>query len=102
MPLKRRVLPSVTLERVADHTVEELAIDGLFVAIGLKPENEAFADVAALDDAGYFAVGEDCLTATAGVFVAGDCRTKAVRQVATATGDGAVAAVAACRYIDGL
>ena len=95
-------LTSVTLERVADQTVEELAIDGLFVAIGLKPENEAFADVVALDDRGYFAVGEDCLTATQGVFVAGDCRQKAVRQVATATGDGAVAAVAACRYIDGM
>jgi len=91
----------VVLERVADGQQQRLALDGLFVAIGLKPENEAFANVAALDSAGYFATGEDCLTNTPGVFVAGDCRQKSVRQVATATGDGAVAAIAACRYLDG-
>ncbi len=91
----------VVLERVADGQQQHLALDGLFVAIGLKPENEAFANVAALDNAGYFATGEDCLTGTPGVFVAGDCRAKSVRQVATATGDGAVAAIAACRYLDG-
>lgn len=91
----------VVLERVADGQQQRLALDGLFVAIGLKPENEAFANVATLDSAGYFATGEDCLTNTPGVFVAGDCRQKSVRQVATATGDGAVAAIAACRYLDG-
>ncbi len=95
-------LSSVTLRRVADGSEFDLAIDGLFVAIGLVPENEAFADVAALDEWGYIAAGEDCLTHTPGVFVAGDCRRKAVRQVPTATGDGAVAAIAACRYIDSL
>ena len=95
-------LSSVTLRRVADGHTYDLAIDGLFVAIGLVPENEAFADLAALDDRGYIDAGEDCRTATPGVFVAGDCRRKAVRQVTTATGDGAVAAVAACQYIDSL
>ena len=95
-------LNRVTLRRVADDSEYDLAIDGLFVAIGLQPENGAFADVAALDDWGYIAAGEDCLTKTAGVFVAGDCRTKGVRQVTTATGDGATAAIAACRYIDSL
>ena len=95
-------LRSVTLCRVADGHTYDLAIDGLFVAIGLVPENEAFADLAALDDRGYIDAGEDCRTATPGVFVAGDCRRKAVRQVTTATGDGAVAAVAACQYIDSL
>lgn len=95
-------LKSVTLRRVADGHVYDLAIDGLFVAIGLEPENTPFANLAALDERGYIDAGEDCLTATPGVFVAGDCRRKAVRQVTTATGDGAVAAIAACRYIDGL
>ena len=95
-------LRSVTLRRVADEHTYDLAIDGLFVAIGLEPENTPFANLAALDDRGYIDAGEDCLTATPGVFVAGDCRRKAVRQVTTATGDGAVAAIAACRYIDGL
>lgn len=92
----------ITVRRVADDVEQTLALDGLFVAIGLQPENEAFAGLAQLDAAGYFATGEDCVTKTPGLFVAGDCRAKAVRQVATAVGDGAVAALAACRYIDNL
>ena len=74
----------------------------MFVAIGLKPENEAFKNVADLDSNGYIDADEKCLTKTAGVFVAGDCRQKAVRQVTTATADGAVAAINDCRYIDSL
>lgn len=93
---------AITLKRTADGETRELPLDGTFVAIGLVPENEPFAEVAELDAAGYIAAGEDCTTKTAGVFVAGDCRTKTVRQITTATGDGAVAAVAACRYIDSL
>ncbi len=96
------IFDRIVIERVADHTEQTLKIDGMFVAIGLVPENEAFASVAALDERGYYASGEDCTTETQGVFVAGDCRQKGVRQVATATGDGAVAAIAACRYIDSL
>ena len=74
--------------------------DGLFVAIGLIPENGPFEALAALNDWGYFAAGEDCLTRTPGVYVAGDCRAKGVRQLTTAVADGATAALAACRYID--
>lgn len=77
-----------------------IAVDGAFLAVGLVPENEAFAHLASLDSRGYFASGEDCRTATAGVFVAGDCRSKNVRQVTTAAADGAIAATAACLYID--
>lgn len=85
-----------------DVTGEEqtIAVDGAFLAVGLVPENEAFAALAATDERGYFASGEDCLTATPGVFVAGDCRSKTIRQVVTASADGAVAAMAACRYLD--
>ena len=81
-----------------------LNVDGTFVCIGQVPENSAFAEVVKLNDYGYVAAGENCLPETAipGVFVAGDCRTKAIRQVTTATADGAVAALAACRYLDGL
>ena len=74
--------------------------DGLFVAIGLIPENEAFRDLADLNSWGYFDSDESCTTRTPGVFVAGDCRSKSVRQLTTAAADGAVAALAACRYID--
>jgi thioredoxin reductase (NADPH) len=77
-----------------------IAVDGMFVAIGQKPENECFKNITALNEYGYIIAGEDCKTDTDGVFVAGDCRTKAIRQVTTASADGAVAALAACRYID--
>jgi len=89
------------IEKVADGSKETLKLDGMFVAIGLVPENGAFENVVKLDERGYADVDEDCTTTTKGVFVAGDCRRKAVRQVTTATGDGATAAIAACRYIDG-
>ena len=79
-----------------------LKLDGAFLAVGLVPENDAFAPLANLNDWGYFASGEDCTTQTPGIFVAGDCRSKSIRQVTTAAGDGAVAAMAACRYIDSL
>lgn len=90
-----------TEDRVTGQPIPE-ACDGLFVAVGLIPENEAFAGLARLDDFGYFASDESCTTASPGVFVAGDCRSKRVRQVTTANADGAVAAIAACRYIDGM
>lgn len=92
----------ITVKRVADGVKTELSLDGMFVAIGLVPENEPFANVADLDGWGYIASGEDCTTKTEGVFVAGDCRAKAVRQVTTAAADGTIAAIAACRYIDSL
>ena len=78
----------------------EIALDGLFVAIGHAPDNGLFAEYIALDAAGYADSAEDCRTGTAGVFVAGDCRKKAVRQLTTAAADGSVAALAACSYLD--
>ena len=93
---------AITVERTIDGVQTTLELDGLFVAIGLVPENGAFEGVADLDANGYFAADENCTTKTSGIFVAGDCRQKSVRQVATATADGAVAAIAACRYIDAL
>ena len=94
-------LTGVTVE-TADGKRETLACDGLFIAIGLIPENEAFRDVAGLDAGGYFDSGESCETRTPGVFVAGDCRAKQIRQLTTAAADGSVAALAACRYIDAM
>ena len=73
--------------------------DGLFVAIGLIPENEPYKALADLNEYGYFDSDERCLTRTPGVYVAGDCRSKTVRQLTTAVADGASAALAACRYI---
>ena len=73
--------------------------DGLFVAIGLIPENEPFKELADLNGYGYFDSDEGCGTKTAGIYVAGDCRSKNVRQLTTAVADGASAALAACRYL---
>ena len=91
----------IRTRREADGQTADLALDGLFVAIGLIPQNEPFADLIALDQRGYADAGESCVTKTPGVFVAGDCRAKRIRQVTTAASDGAVAALAACDYIDG-
>ena len=88
----------ITVEQ--DGTSRELKVSGLFVAIGHEPDNAAFAEYLALDGRGYAASGEDCLTPTAGLFVAGDCRSKTVHQLTTAVADGAVAALAACSWLD--
>ena len=77
-----------------------LSVDGAFLAIGTEPENQAFAALAPLNEAGYIKADESCSTPTAGIFAAGDCRTKAYRQVATAVADGAAAALNACRWLD--
>ena len=97
--LGESALSGIRLRRVADGTLTDLPIDGMFVAIGLVPQNEPFSDLLALNRYGYAEADETCLTATPGVVVAGDCRSKKIRQVTTAAADGAVAALAACDYL---
>ena len=95
-------LSSIKIKNTKDNSEKEIKLDGMFVAIGQVPENYAFKNITAIDDYGYIVADEACLTDTEGVYVAGDCRTKRIRQVTTAASDGAIAALAACRYIDGL
>lgn len=95
-------LSAIKIKNTETNEETTLSVDGIFVAIGQVPENEPFRSVASLDEYGYIVSGEECESGTQGVFVAGDCRTKLVRQIATAVSDGAVAAVNACRYIDSL
>ena len=90
----------VVVEDKNTHERREIAIDGLFVAIGQVPDNAAFAQVVELDKAGYIVAGEDCKTMTEGIFAAGDGRTKEVRQLVTAAGDGAVSGIAAAKYCE--
>ena len=78
-----------------------LPVSALFVAIGLEPDNAPFAPPLALDDYGYVLAGEDCKTNVPGIFVAGDSRTKLLRQIVTAVADGAVAAMQAERFLHG-
>ena len=93
------VLQGICLEDTKTGEKQELPVEGLFVAIGQEPENDRFIPLVDLDPKGYILAGEDCKTKTPGIFAAGDCRAKKVRQLATAASDGAVAALAACDYI---
>lgn len=77
-----------------------IPLDGVFAAVGQVPHNEAFAQLVTVDEGGYLMAGESCATSLPGVFAAGDCRVKEVRQLTTAVGDGAVAGLAACGYVD--
>ena len=93
-------LTGLRLRSAADGTESLLPVDGAFLAIGTEPENGPFRTLAPLNEAGYIRADESCRTPTPGLFAAGDCRTKAYRQVATAVADGAVAALGAVQYLD--
>ena len=97
---KEGALTGLHLKNTENGQQRYLPVDGAFLAVGLMPENDPFAHLAELNSWGYFASAEDCCTKTAGLFVAGDCRSKTIRQVVTAASDGAIAAMAACRYLD--
>ena len=94
-------LKGVVFEKL-DKTRFNVETPALFVAIGQVPDNKVFENLVELSKDGYIVSDETCTTKTSGVFVAGDCRTKNVRQVATASADGAVAATAASLYVDTL
>lgn len=83
-----------------DGAITYVDADAVFVAIGQQPDNEKFANVIKLDNRGYIIAGEDCKTSCEGIYAAGDCRTKLVRQCATAVGDGAIAGFSAALYAD--
>ncbi len=95
-------LESIDVTDKTNGAVRNIPVSALFVAIGQAPDNGAFAGLIRLDGKGYIEAGEDCRTNCEGIFTAGDCRTKALRQLTTAAADGAMAATAACEYIDRL
>ena len=108
------ILSATVKEIIGDQAVERLIVNskkigkefkldvsGVFIAVGQIPKNEIFADVVKLDADGFILAAEDCITSHPGIFAAGDCRTKEVRQLTTAAADGAVAALAACKIIAG-
>ena len=95
-------LTGLTLLKAQSGDQRRLAVEGLFVCAGQIPHNDPFASLVQLDASGYILAGEDCRTTADGVFAAGDCRQKQIRQLTTAASDGAVAALAACGYADAL
>lgn len=95
-------LRAIEIKNAANGEMRHLQVDGMFVCIGQAPENQPFTDVVKLDNRGYITADEGCVPygSPDGIFVAGDCRTKEVRQVTTATADGAVAALAAVKFLE--
>ncbi len=111
------ILSSVVLEILGDDKFEgikikntetdeesDVIVDSIFVAIGQQPENEPFKDVVKLNEYGYIISDETCIPKANfnGIYTAGDCRTKKIRQIATAISDGATAALEACNFVDSL
>ena len=93
-------LRSIRVKNTESGAEQTLEVDGLFLAIGTEPENQPYKAVTEQNYQGYIVADETCRTGHDGIFVAGDCRTKSYRQVATAIADGATAALNACRYLD--
>lgn len=87
------------LESIELNNKSNIKIDGLFIAVGQEPDNDCFKDLINIDSKGYIVSNEDCKTNVDGIFVAGDCRTKKLRQLVTAASDGAVALTNCLEYI---
>lgn len=95
-----KALESITVKNNETGETRDIAVSALFVAIGKIPNGKPFVDLVATDEAGYFEIGESCEADTPGVFVAGDGRSKDLKQLTTAVSDGSIAATKACNYVD--
>ena len=96
------LVEGVTLYHKQEKQEKDLAVEGVFIAVGMHPGTEAFAAAAACDEKGYLIAGEDCATNLPGVFAAGDIRTKPLRQIVTAVADGACAVTSVELYLTGM
>lgn len=90
---------NLRVKNIKENKVSDLNVDGIFVAIGIHPSTEIFADIVECDENGYVIAGEDCATNVPGIFAAGDCRKKRLRQIVTSVADGANAVTAAQDYL---
>lgn len=93
------LVEGVTLHQKQEEQEKDLAVEGLFIAVGMRPCTEAFTEAVACDEKGYLTAGEDCVTSIPGVFAAGDIRTKTLRQIVTAVADGACAVSSVEQYL---
>lgn len=91
---------SIKVINVKDESARQIDIDGIFIAVGVTPSTDWLKETVKLDKGGFIVAGEDTVTSVKGIFAAGDCRTKPLRQVVTAVADGAVAAAEAEKYIE--
>ena len=94
------IVRSIVVKNVKTGEVNEFDTEGVFLFVGLSPRTQFLKSLVNLDEAGYIITDENCETSVKGIFAAGDCRKKLLRQVATAVGDGATAAFAAEKYLE--
>lgn len=94
------VLTSIIVRDKNTEKEKELSVSGIFIAVGQEPQSQIVQNIIDTDKGGYIISGEECDTNCSGIFTAGDCRTKSIRQLATAVSDGAVAALKACEYME--
>ncbi|NBJ92339.1 NAD(P)/FAD-dependent oxidoreductase [Parablautia muri] len=90
---------SLLVKNVKTGREQELAVDGVFVAVGIIPSSNALGNMAVCDEKGYLIAGEDCITSVPGLFAAGDVRRKKLRQIITAAADGANAVTSVLEYL---
>ncbi len=93
------LVEGICIRTKGEETERELAVDGVFIAVGMRPRTEIFRETLACDEGGYLIAGEDCATNVPGIFAAGDIRTKVLRQIVTAVSDGACAVASVERYL---
>lgn len=92
------MVESIDVKNIISNDIMKINVSGIFIAIGQAPDNKLFADVINIDEKGYVIANENCKTNVDGIFTAGDCRTKKIRQLTTAASDGSIAALAACEW----
>lgn len=93
------LVESISIRTRGEETERELAVDGVFIAVGMRPKTEVYRGTVACDEGGYLIAGEDCATNVPGIFAAGDIRAKTLRQIVTAVSDGACAVASVERYL---
>lgn len=93
------LVEGITVRRIKEDGTRELPVEGVFIAVGMKPNTEAYRGTVSCDENGYIIAGEDCATNIPGIFAAGDIRTKTLRQIVTAVSDGACAVASAEKYL---
>jgi thioredoxin reductase (NADPH) len=94
------VVRSVVVKNVKSGEVKEVETEGAFLFIGLMPRTQFLKELVQMDESGYIVTNENCETSIKGIFTAGDCRKKLLRQISTSVGDGATAAFAAEKYLE--
>lgn len=93
------LVEGITVRQIKEDGTRELPVEGVFIAVGMKPNTEAYRGTVSCDENGYIIAGEDCATNIPGIFAAGDIRTKTLRQIVTAVSDGACAVASAEKYL---